>query len=984
MKIKTLGPLALLCASCILAPMVAFAEGTITGVVINGFTGEPVRGATLTVEGTDISFKAGVGGDFRGAAPAGTYSVVVSRDGFESQRVTEVVVTDGGTADFAVVLLPMGDAEPLPAAPEPAEVLGEATEAEDSAADEGFGEAVAELGDDTVVADSAASGVPASDSGVFIGSITVEAQADDSTASALLAERKNAPMISDSIGTEEMKKSTGSDAADAVKRVTGISIQGDKYVYVRGLGERYSNTSLNGSKIPSTEFEKKVVPFDLFPSGLLDTIRVSKSYMADKPGDFAAGLVELETLDFPAAETFGVGFSIGHHSIATGNQFARYGGGLSWSGDGGQPLPAAIPGGERLTRLSPITGVGFTPSKLQEFGLSLAGTWRGVAGDVGAPWGGGSYTAPVDSGYNLSYGNTFGRLGVVVSGTYGSDSRARSEVRNFYRVSDLNENGIGTLHSFDIDYNTETVKKGMLANFAYRLSDNHQLTLRSLFNTLSRAETSFQEGFFSDLASDVREYEINYKNQEVSSIQLAGEHYMPVGALGSLLEWRASTSSATTDQDMRFSLYQSKDDTFILTDNSSSGFMFFNDLQDDVDDIGVDWTTFISGNDLYGSVKGGLATTRTDREFVGRRLRFKHRTVAGIDLSLPPEELFSEAYIRPDGFELEETTRPTDAYLADQQVDAAYAQLDLAVARWRFVGGVRYETSDINVVSQDIFNPEAEIDDIVLEDRDWLPSLAAIYHLTPKQNLRLSASQTVNRPEFRELAPFKFSDSVGFFERRGNPELVSADIRAYDLRWEWFPSSSDVVGLSLFRKTFDKPIESVIVEAVSRSETWINADTADNQGLEIELRRTLNPRARNVFTVVLNYSYIDSEITIPEGGIQTNPTRQMVGQPDQVGNLVLEWTQPAWGSALRLLYNYTGEKVAFAGANGLPDVLEEPVGTFDVAFRQQVRMLGLAWTFKISGENLTDEESEFTQGGELYRGWNPGTTFGLSIGLTFF
>jgi TonB-dependent receptor len=284
----------------------------------------------------------------------------------------------------------------------------------------------------------------------------------------------------------------------------------------------------------------------------------------------------------------------------------------------------------------------------------------------------------------------------------------------------------------------------------------------------------------------------------------------------------------------------------------------------------------------------------------------------------------------------------------------------------------------------DIFNPDAENVQVDLEDSDWLPSLGIIYRLNQKQNLRLSASQTVNRPEFRELAPFKFSDAVGFFERRGNPDLVSATIQSVDVRWEWFPRSTDVIAFSLFYKQFEDPIETVIVEAVSRSETWINAEAAENQGVELEFRRTLNPESRNIFTLILNYSYIDSEITIPPGGIQTNPTRPMVGQPDHVGNAVLEWLQPVWGSSFRLLYNYTGERVAFAGANGLPDVLEEPVGSLDFAFRQNFRLAGLDWTLKVTGANLTEEEIEFTQAGELFRGWNPGRRFGVGFKLTFF
>ena len=947
-----------------LAAAAAAEAGTISGVIIDGFTGQPVVGATLEVEGADMVITSGLGGAFSGELPDGAYSVLVTREGFASQRITDVVVTQAAAADFAVVLLPAGDAAAAGAA---VVADGAATETSIGVVDEATGEVGA--------------------SAAFVGEVTVTADAASSTEVALLTERRNAAQISDSIGTAEMKKSTGSDAADVIKRVTGISLQSDKYVYVRGLGERYSNTALNGAKIPSTEYEKKVVPLDLFPSGLLEKIRVSKSYAVDKPGDFAAGFVEMETLDFPATQHASIGMALGHHSIATGEQFGRYGSGLAWSGSGGQSLPEGIPD-EKLVRLSPITGIGFTPTELQEYGALFVGDWRGTAGAVGTPWGGGSYAAPLDGGYNLSYGNTFGRFGVVLSGTYTNEYRAVESEHNFYRVSDLNPSGVELFDSFDVDNNFETVKKGMVANFAYRLSDNHHLKFRSLLNTLSFAETMFQEGFFSDLSADIHNYRANYKDQEVSTFQLSGEHYFETGSLGSLLEWRGSTSTAETDQDYRYSLYADfdGDGSYVLTDNSSSGFMFFNALEDTVDDVGVDWTTFLSKGSSFGSVKGGLAWTSSDRGFFGRRFRYKNRGAQGVDLTQAPEDIFVEENINPNGFEIEETTRPTDNYTATQEVPAAYGQLDWSTGKWRLIGGVRYEESDIEVVSRDLFDPELDPIVTTLQDSDWLPSLSVLYRLTSNQNLRLTGSQTVNRPEFRELSPFAFTDAVGSFDRVGNPDLISATIRSYDARWEWFPSSADVVAVSLFYKDFTDPIEEVLVESVTRTQTWANADGAHNLGFELELRRGLGAWADvlDAFTAVFNYSYIDSQVTIPPGGIQTNSSRPLVGQPDHVGNLVLEWVQPEWGSGVRLLYNYTGEKISFVGGNGLPDVLEEPRGTVDLAYTQHFDLAGIGWTVKASAENLTDEPWEFTQAGERWTYLEPGVKLGVSLGLTFF
>ena len=184
----------------------------------------------------------------------------------------------------------------------------------------------------------------------------------------------------------------------------------------------------------------------------------------------------------------------------------------------------------------------------------------------------------------------------------------------------------------------------------------------------------------------------------------------------------------------------------------------------------------------------------------------------------------------------------------------------------------------------------------------------------------------------------------------------------------------------------DQPIEEVLVSAVTRVQTWDNAETAHNQGFELELRRNLGAwwETLDTCTLVLNYVFIDSEVTIPAGGVQTNDSRPLVGQPDEVANGVLEWVHPTWGSGLRLLYNYTGEKVSFVGANGLPDVLEQPRATLDLAFTQSFRALGLGWTVKASAENLTDEAVEFTQAGELWTIFKPGVRLGVVLGLTLF
>ncbi len=946
MRSTTLG-LGLLAAALLVVPSPAQAAGTISGVVIDGLTGQPVRGATITVDGADVVLATDLGGAFRGQLAPGTYSVTVTHERFDAQRVEQIVVGEGAVADFAVVLLPSSGA---------AEV------------DDG-GEAAA---------------------AAFTGEITVTADPVTSSQVALLTERKNAAQISDAIGREEFKRNPGSDAADVVKRVVGISLQDGKYVFVRGLGDRYSNTSLNGSKIPSTEFDKKVVPLDLYPADLLEKVKVSKSYTVDRPGDFAAGLVEMETLDFPLRQTASFGTSMGSNSLSTGESFGEYAGGLGFSGGGGQPLPSLLPSAP-LVRQNPITGQGFTPGELQELGLAIlqAGpVWTADGGAARFPFAGSAADAPFDMGYNASYGATFGRLGLVVSGTYGHDYRSRVEEQNFYRYTTTTPNNQFLADYYQFDQDTEVVRTGITGNLAYRLADNHHLKLRTLVSNLSSSETRLQTGTSSDFGSQIRDYKVEYRDQETSTVQLAGEHYFDYGALGGLLEWRAANSTATTDQDLRFSLYLDRTGSgnFLLTDNAQSLFIYSNALEDTVDDYTVDWTHFLATGSSFGSLKVGVARSENERDFAGRRLRFRPRGTAGLDLSQAPELLLAPDNIRPTGYEIEELTRPTDFYDGNHEVAAAYAMLDWSYQRWRLIGGVRYEASDLEVVTLNRQNPTMAPIVSLIEDRDWLPALSVVYRLSDAQNLRLSTSRNVNRPEFRELAPFRFKPIAASFEQSGNPALLSSRIDSFDLRWEWFPSAGDVIAVSLFAKDFDDPIEAVQVSGAALTETFQNADSAFNQGFELELRRNLGmwSEALASFTVIFNYSYVDSEISLTENTIQTNLQRSLVGQPDQVGNLALEWLPPSGRTSLRLLYNYSGEKVAFAGTNGLDDILEEPRGTFDVVLRQGFRLLELDWTAKLAGSNLTAETWELTQGSETWRAWDPGRTVGLSLSVNFF
>ena len=897
---------------------VATADGVVTGSVLDGRTGLPVRGAQVGIEGLDAVAETDMNGVFSLSAPAGLQIVLATKDGYESQRILDVAVEDGGATNLSAVLVPSSDG------------------ATDDQTDVALSEEV-----------------------------TVTAEASDATETALLAERKTAAAIVDNIGAEEISKNTGSNAAAALKRVTGISLQDDKFIYVRGLGDRYSSTELNGSTLPSTEFDRKVVPLDLFPANMLDRVTVGKSYTVDHPGDFVAGLVSLETKKFPARQGFSVSVGGGHNSQTTGEFTAEYPGGLSASGSGGQALPASIPD-EKLLRTSFITGEGFTAEELEAFGEQMIGAWTPERSD-----------APLGRDLSLSYGNTFKRLGLLLSATWASSNERREEERTFFAVE--GGDSVQPLHSFDIEYGVEKVRRSLMGSFAYRLGNNSQIGLRVLDTELSNGEGRFQEGFFSDIGQDIQDFRVDYKQQQVSNFQLSGDHFFSnLGGGGSTFEWRAASSAANTDENLRQTIYEERFGEFQLSNQGQSGFFYFNELEDDLVDARTDWTTFFTNGANYGSLQFGGAWVDGERGFDGRRLRYFPRGSRGVDLTLSPEEIYTADNIEPFLFELREVTNATDSYSGTREVPAVYAQGDWSFGNWRVIGGLRFEDYEQQVVTFDRTTPD-EATVTTLEDSAVLPAVSAVYALSDRQALRASLSRTVNRPEYRELAPFEFKHILGGFNVVGNPDLEPATIDSFDLRWEWFPSAREVVAASVFYKNFTDPIEGVVVGAAQLTQTYLNAEEAENIGFELELRRSLGSLFDSLepVTAIVNYTYVESEISIPrDATILTSTDRPLAGQPDNVLNVVIEWAPESFDSTVRLLYNFTDDKVLYGGALGLPDVLEDGRSTLDLVWRQGLtRDLGL----KLSASNLLDEDRSWSQGGETWRRYAPGRSLGLSL-----
>ena len=814
--------------------------------------------------------------------------------------------------------------------------------------------------------------------------VTVQGQAMDvqsSSAEAQLIERKQAQVITDNIGADEMKRNGDSDAAAAMARVTGLSLVDNQYVFVRGLGERYSNTTLAGSIIPTTEPDKKVVPLDLFPTGLIDSVQVSKSYSPDRSAEFAGGLVQIVPMKLPTGPTVDFSYGVSRFPNATGRSIpmSPLGSNDVWGfDDGARALPAGFPVNKIVRRGMFTPDVGYSPEEITAFGRMLGNQWRPVerSGRPGQNW-------------SAAVGNRFGNLGLVASVTHSYKEQYLEEDRRFFRIA--GEGELEDTSDYHLTTGTQKAQLGIIGNLSYQFSPKHRLSIENFHTHSGRDEGRTFEGENRDNAREYRNHRLQFIEENLLASAVGGEHFFQ-GLSNSRVDWRVNYARAKRDEPgLRETLYErllGSADTvpFTYADESQSGFHMFNRLDDDTVDALFNWSISTATGGRPTQYKFGVNYVGRGRDFHSRRFHFIPITTQKADAGnllfnplLQPEELFVAGNIGT-AFRFNEETRPTDAYAGDQTTASGYGMVDLAMgSRLRLIGGARVERFDQTVKTQDPFGLFARQVQATNENTDVFPALNLVQALTTNSNLRVGYSTTVNRPEFRELAEFEFTDVVGNRAVKGNPGLVRALIQNIDGRWELFSGGRNILAASVFYKYFDKPIERVVIAAANPIATFQNSDRARNFGLELEAGRQFG---RNVF-LNANYTFVDSEITLlpAQRTVQTSLKRALAGQSNNLFNVSAEYA--LGGFAARVLYNYLGDRISDVGANQAPDIIEQGRGLLDLTVSQRLRGLGIRLTL----ENLTDSEYLFTQTlntRETQRLYKPGRTLALSIGYNIF
>jgi hypothetical protein len=652
---------------------------------------------------------------------------------------------------------------------------------------------------------------------IAVAGITVQSEADRGSAATLVSEQQRSSGVVNAISAEQIRRSPDGDAAAAVRRVSGVSVQDGKYVFVRGLGERYTTSSLNGTRIPSPEPERKIVPLDLFPSGLLQAISTSKTFTPDQPGDFAGASVDIRTPSFPSRTTWSLSLSTGWADGATGSLVPRA---PREAGEwlGRATAPRAIP-----FEAANYTGTAPRGDEVNGVVNSFRNVWSVQEGralpslSAGGSVGG---SAPL-------LGQTLGYLGSL---TYSTGEEAR---RDEYRAR------VGTgnvpIDAYSGESGTQSVLWGGILNVALLLGNHSQVHLNNSYNRSADNTARIEEGLDENTRSTVRVNRLTYVERSVRSNQLRGEHQ-----IGSRhrLDWSLSASAVDRAEPDRSEFVMWIDPTPPVWFNDFEGAVrTFGSLTETAQEGSAQYAfSFRLGEGDLSQLKAGVLWRATDREALSQGFRIQAFDWSPGDprWQAPPEEFFDGRNARPgDRSFLLARELAGGGYTADDALTAGFLMADLnPLSRLRIIGGVRQEQYTLNVTSQN------QLGQTALTTRDYtdlLPALSAVFSLTERQQLRLAASRTLARPEFRELAPITYREVLGGEQVIGNQDLERTLIRNLDVRWEWYPSPGEVFSIGLFRKDFDAPVEErYLARSGTDTRTFENAARAINEGLELE------------------------------------------------------------------------------------------------------------------------------------------------------
>ncbi|MBC7937952.1 MAG: TonB-dependent receptor [Rhizobacter sp.] len=863
--------------------------GKITGKVINANSGQPLEGASLSLVNTTVVRASDQNGifSFIKLAP-GTYSIKCTYTGFQDKIIEEIVVKENENTDISISL-------------------------------------------DSKLSDA-----------VVVTSKKVKAAGE--TVASLLIAQKNSANVSDGITAESIKRTPDKSSSDVIKRVSGASIQDDRFAVIRGLNDRYNASFINGAPLPSTESDRKAFAFDIFPSAILDNLVIYKTATPDKTGEFGGGIIEITTKSTSSKRIGIISIGQGYNSLITGkNRYvSEMQGSRDWLGldDGSRALPDGLPSKLGFSTLPDRfndelrLAKGFSKYK---WGIKNANTRPNFSFQLAKSFNiNRKQQEFITTLFSLNYNRSF---------VFSSGERNSFDGPGSY-IGDPSTPGYYPKQRrkvIDSLYNDEVIWAA-LGNFSIKINNRHNISWKNnlSINTDNRIVRRVGNYDFEDEPNAMRRETFRtFIQDKIYTTQLVGEHQ--VGPKKTRINWLAAYSKVNREIPNQMISTDGGVAGGGTTANGTNGGMISTNSQENIKNAKIDITqpyTFMKSNQHF--VKVGAGYQYRERDFTSRQLGFiKYggpSTMYERDESvylLPDDQVFLSQYLGlmangKAGIAVQDATVPNSEYQASSVTTHAYIMNDQRFfKKLRVIYGVRMES-----FNQKLTAPQQGLDSIKLDftKTDFLPSANFIYALTPKANLRLSYSETVNRPEFRELAPFGFYEYITGLFVFGEDTITRARIKNVDFRYEIYPGKAQLLSASVFYKKFINPIEFATVPVNINEATYGNNARATLYGIEAEFRVLLSTlfgikrenALLNKFTLAGNGAYIKSKVPLPKDPSDSvEQSRPLQGQSPYIINVSLSYGDEKTGLSSTLSLNRIGERLAIAGSKNRPDFYEK-------------------------------------------------------------
>jgi TonB-dependent receptor len=813
------------------------------------------------------------------------------------------------------------------------------------------------------------------------------------TISSLIAYQKNTPVVAQVISAEAIRRSPDKNTGEVLKRVPGTSVQDGKYLVVRGLADRYNQAMLNGILLSSTEPDRKTFSFDIIPSAMIDNIVVNKAFIPELPGEWAGGLIQVNTKDVPAKNFLSVQIGTGFNTQTIGNDFYTYqGSNTDFLGfdNGTRVLPSNIP----------VKGTfdGLSAAEKTAYAKDFKNIWSADKNS--------SNVVPLlNQSFQINGGFTSRlsdktKLAAILAFNY-NRSNKRTQYEN--QINSFQNNTPDLSFDYFNNKYSQDVLAGALANLTLQIGSNNKISFKNLLNVNTTDYTTLRTGkdfenSTSQLGDNIRASELAFKANTFFNTQLSGDHNLQ--NIGAKFHWFGSFNildQYIPDQRRLQYLQLNPEDAsspFLASigqSNSSqkSGSRYYGYLSDYIYTAGGDISKTFTVGERAQTIKGGYFFQVKDRLFDSRPFAI-YLPINNESLrALSPDKIFAAENFgngSDNKFALNELTGTSYRYIANSILNAGFLQFDNQIGnKLRVVWGLRVE--DFDQVIGSLRKSDSRF--VNSKKTDYLPGLNLTYKVNTTTNVRVSGSQTVVRPEFRELSTFQFYDFDLGATVAGNTGLLRTKVSNFDLRYELYPRAGELFTLGVFYKYFKNPIEvyfNASSGASSSTYNFINAKEANSFGAELEFRKKLDfSEAFKNFTVQGNVSYIYNRVT-GIGGV--DEARPMQGQSPYLLNASIQYDIEKLGLNTTLLFNQIGRRIAFVGGTDQPPIWENPRPVMD--FQVGKKILKTKGELRLNVADIFNQQAIFYNDLDGNKKYNASADafaikrkFGTNVSLTF-